>query len=219
MDLQDVMLYSEDMEENDTEQNTLNEVYLDNDQFESLCSLRKKKKNVILQGAPGTGKTYAAKRLAWAMMGEKDDDRIGFVQFHQNYTYEDFVMGYKPLKDGGFDLQDGIFEKFCDKARSDTGRDYFFIIDEINRGNMSRIFGELLMAIENGHWDEEVTLAYNRASFSVPSNVYLIGMMNTADRSIAMIDYALRRRFSFYEMKPAFDSDRFKAEINGLHNE
>ena len=149
-----------------------------------------------------------AKRLAYSMMNEKDDTKIQFIQFHQNYSYEDFIMGYKP--DGnGFKLEEGIFYTFCNKAKEDREHQYFFIIDEINRGNLSKIFGELLMAIENNYRDEEIILAYNKQKFTVPSNVYIIGMMNTADRSLAMIDYALRRRFSFIEMEPAFDNDTF----------
>ena len=151
-------------------------------------------------------------------MGEIDDSRIGFVQFHQNYSYEDFIMGYRP--DGsGFKLTEGIFYQFCQKAANDPGREYFFLIDEINRGNLSKIFGELMMLIENSHRGESVTLAYNGQSFYVPENLCLIGMMNTADRSLAMIDYALRRRFSFFEMEPAFGSEGFQAYQARLANE
>ncbi|MFC2662117.1 MAG: AAA family ATPase [Eubacterium sp.] len=174
--------------------------------------------NIILQGAPGVGKTYAARRLAYSLMGEKNDDRIAFVQFHQNYSYEDLMMGYRPCGDG-FVLRHGVFYEFCKKAEKDPGRDYFFIIDEINRGNLSKIFGELLMLIERGYRNTEITLAYNGESFSVPDNLYIIGLMNTADRSLAMIDYALRRRFSFIEMAPAFESDGFKAYQKSLDNE
>ena len=118
------------------------------------------------------------------------------------------MMGYKPVEDG-FELRYGIFYRFCTKASEDPERDYFFIIDEINRGNLSKIFGELLMLIEKDYRGVEATLAYNGASFSVPENLYIIGMMNTADRSLAMIDYALRRRFSFFEITPGFDSKGF----------
>ena len=176
------------------------------------------KKNIILQGAPGVGKTFAARRLAWSVMGEKDDSRIGFVQFHQNYSYEDFVMGYRPEGDS-FTLREGIFYRFCEKARSQPDKPCFFIIDEINRGNLSKIFGELLMLIELDYRNASATLACSGESFSVPDNVHIIGMMNTADRSLAMIDYALRRRFSFFDMKPAFDSDGFEAYQASLGNE
>ena len=198
-------------EENEkySKEDFLNEVYMTENQYDSLVSLLKNKMNLILQGAPGVGKTFAAKRLAYSIMGEKDESRIEFVQFHQNYSYEDFMMGYKPT-DTGFELKYGIFYRFCTLAANHPDKDYFFIIDEINRGNMSKIFGELLMLIEKDYRGTKATLAYNGMSFSVPENLYIIGMMNTADRSLAMIDYALRRRFSFFNMVPGFDSDGFK---------
>lgn len=196
----------------------LNEVYIHKEDYEQLEGLLLRKKNLILQGAPGVGKTFAAKRLAYAIMGEKNEDRIKMVQFHQNYSYEVFVLGYKPNENGGFDLKEGIFYQFCRKAAVDKERKYFFIIDEINRGNLSKIFGELLMMIEKDYRDTPVQMSYADRRFAVPSNVYLIGMMNTADRSLAMIDYALRRRFSFYEMKPAFDNVVFKNSIIKKHD-
>ncbi len=188
----------------------LTDVFMDDEAFDNLVGMLLHKKNIILQGAPGVGKTYAAKRLAYAMMGEVDDSRIAFVQFHQNYAYEDFVMGYKPTENGGFRLQNGIFYRFCIEAANNPSQKYFFIIDEINRGNLSKIFGELLMAIENECRGSKITLAYSNKLFSVPENIYIIGMMNTADRSLALMDYALRRRFSFKELKPAFMSNNFK---------
>lgn len=202
-----------------TKENFLEDVYISSADYDALCGVLEHKKNIIFQGAPGVGKTFSAKRLAYSIMGEVDDDRIGFVQFHQNYSYEDFVMGYKPNSEGGFDLQRGIFYKFCIKAANDPGRKYFFIIDEINRGNLSKIFGELLMLIEKDYRANKITLAYSDERFAVPANLYIIGMMNTADRSLAMIDYALRRRFSFYPMKPGFDSDGFKQYQEELGNE
>lgn len=201
-----------------TKEDFLEEVYISEEKYEVLTALLRYNKNLILQGAPGVGKTFAAKKLAYSIMGEMDAPRVELVQFHQNYSYEDFVMGYRP--DGnGFKLTEGIFYKFCRKAAEDPEKDYFFIIDEINRGNMSRIFGELLMLIEKDYRGTSVRLAYNGENFSVPQNVYLIGMMNTADRSLAMIDYALRRRFKFFEMEPGFYSDGFKAYQESLHNE
>jgi GTPase subunit of restriction endonuclease len=196
----------------------LDEVYMTESRYDHLVAVLRNKKNIILQGAPGVGKTFAARRLAWSMMGEKDDSRIEFVQFHQNYSYEDFMMGYKPVEDG-FELKYGIFYRFCQKAANQPDKEFFFIIDEINRGNMSKIFGELLMLIEKDYRDTKATLAYNGLSFSVPRNLYIIGMMNTADRSLAMIDYALRRRFSFFEVEPGFDSEGFIRYLNGLDNE
>ena len=201
-----------------TKSDFLDEVYMTEKRYENLVAVLRNKKNIILQGAPGVGKTFAARRLAWSMMGEKDDSRIEFVQFHQNYSYEDFMMGYKPVEDG-FELKYGIFYRFCQKAANQPDKEFFFIIDEINRGNMSKIFGELLMLIEKDYRGTKATLAYNGLSFSVPKNLYIIGMMNTADRSLAMIDYALRRRFSFFEVEPGFDSEGFIHYQNGLNNE
>lgn len=202
-----------------TAEDFLNEVYLSKESYYTIRHLLKEKKNLILQGAPGVGKTFAARRLAYSIMGEEDDSRIEFIQFHQNYSYEDFVMGYQP--DGeGFTLKDGLFIEFCEKARADEDeRDYFLIIDEINRGNISKIFGELLMAIEKDYRGTAVKMAYNGKPFSVPENLYIIGMMNTADRSLALIDYALRRRFSFYEMAPGFQTDGFKKYQASLESE
>lgn len=201
-----------------TKDDFLNEVYMTEERYETLVNVLRNKKNIILQGAPGVGKTFAARRLAWSMMGEKDDSRIEFVQFHQNYSYEDFMMGYKPVEEG-FELKYGIFYRFCQKAANQPDKEFFFIIDEINRGNMSKIFGELLMLIEKDYRGTKMTLAYNGLPFSVPKNLYIIGMMNTADRSLAMIDYALRRRFSFFEIEPGFDSQGFISYQNGLNSE
>ena len=196
----------------------LSQVYISRKEYESIVSLLCHKKNIILKGAPGVGKTFAAKRLAYSIMGEKDDSRVKTVQFHQSCSYEDFVEGYRPAEDGGFSLSDGIFKKFCSLARVHSDLDYFFIIDEINRGNLSKIFGELLMLIESDKRGEEycADLIYSGDSFSVPENLYIIGMMNTADRSLAMIDYALRRRFAFYTMKPAFDDPTFKSQYENV---
>lgn len=197
-----------------TDKDFLKEVYIDEQQLQTMKSLLLRKKNLILQGAPGVGKTYAAKRLAYALMGEKDVSRVDIIQFHQNYSYEDFVMGYKPNTEGGFSLNNGIFYEFCQKAKLHRDMPYFLIIDEINRGNLSKIFGELLQLIEADYREQPIQLAYNKQRFSVPSNVYIIGMMNTADRSLAMIDYALRRRFSFFEMKPGFETEAFNNYIS-----
>ena len=193
-----------------TKQDFLREVYLTAERYDRLRSLLTRKKNVILAGPPGVGKTYAAKRLAYSMMGERDTSRIQTVQFHQSYSYEDFIMGYRPNAEGGFDLVEGPFYLFCEKARDDAERDYFFIIDEINRGNISKIFGELLMLIEaDKRGGQGLRMLYNNEVFSVPENVHIVGMMNTADRSLAVLDYALRRRFGFFEMGPGFATEQF----------
>lgn len=191
-----------------TRDDFLNDVFMDLDEYNRLVGLLEMKYNVILQGAPGVGKTYAAKRLAYSIMGEEDESRIKFVQFHQSYSYEDFIQGYRPSKDE-FELVNGVFYKFCKEAEEDNERPYFFIIDEINRGNLSKILGELMMLIEKDHRGERLNLLYSNEEFCVPKNIRIIGMMNTADRSLAMMDYALRRRFAFYSFKPAFKNPKF----------
>ena len=203
-----------------TRKDFLNEVFsLSKDDYDNLRTLLLDKQNIILQGSPGVGKTFSAKRLAYSILGEKDDSKVQLVQFHQNYTYEDFVMGYKPNEDGGFYLRPGVFYNFCKRAQQHPDDKYFFIIDEINRGNLSKILGELMMLIEKDYRGETLVLPYNQEEFSVPKNLYIIGMMNTADRSLAMMDYALRRRFSFFEMKPGFSTYGFKAYQDSLANE
>ena len=199
-------------------ENFLEEVFMNETSYENLVALVRTKKNVILQGAPGVGKTFAAKRLAYSMMGVKDPNRVMMVQFHQSYSYEDFIMGFRP-SESGFELKKGAFYNFCKAAEIDSENEYFFIIDEINRGNLSKIFGELFMLIESDKRGVELQLLYSDEKFSVPSNVYIIGMMNTADRSLAMLDYALRRRFAFFEMKPGFDTDGFREYRMGLESE
>lgn len=192
-----------------TKDDFLNKVYMDEDTYNTLTELLEAKYNVILQGAPGVGKTFATKRLAYSIMGQKDTSRVAMVQFHQSYSYEDFIQGYRPSKDG-FELVNGAFYKFCKEAEEDNERPYFFIIDEINRGNLSKILGELMMLIEKDKRGEKIKLLYSNEWFTVPQNVRIIGMMNTADRSLALMDYALRRRFAFFDFAPAFSSEGFK---------
>ena len=201
-----------------TETDFLSDVYIEFEEYATLVELIRTKKNVILQGTPGVGKTFAAKRLAYSMMGVKDQNRVMMIQFHQSYSYEDFIMGFRP-SEAGFELKKGAFYTFCKKAEIDSDNEYFFIIDEINRGNLSKIFGELFMLIESDKRGIQLQLLYSDEKFAVPKNVYIIGMMNTADRSLAMLDYALRRRFAFYEMRPGFETEGFREYRMALEND
>lgn len=192
-------------------------VFLEEAQLRLILNRLRSKKTLILQGTPGVGKTFIARRLAYALMEEEAPQRLEMVQFHQSYSYDDFVRGYRPVEEqsGAFGLQDGIFFRFCRKAANNPDDKFVFIIDEINRGNLSLIFGELLMLIEADKRGEEyaVPLVYHKPDeprFFVPANVYLIGLMNVADRSLAMVDYALRRRFAFSTLQPQYESPLFR---------
>ncbi|MCF8233253.1 MAG: EVE domain-containing protein [Bacteroidales bacterium] len=201
-----------------SQKDALKELFIEEDQFEKILSNLEYKKNIILQGSPGTGKTFMAKKIAHTMMEGKDDSKIEMIQFHQSYAYEDFIQGFRPQEDGSFKLENGVFYRFCKKAQSDPDNKYFFIIDEINRGNLSKIFGELMLLIESDKRGEYVTLTYSsgfESRFFIPDNIYIIGTMNTADRSLALLDYALRRRFSFINIEPMFNQ---KFEVNIIDN-
>ncbi len=197
-----------------TESEAMKDLFIGKETFEKIIGLLKHKHNIILQGAPGVGKTFIAKRLAYYLIGYKDEAKVEMIQFHQSYSYEDFIQGYRPDDNGGFSLQNGVFYDFCMKAQDDPQSKYVFIIDEINRGNLSKIFGELMMLVESDKRGKEfaIPLTYAKtadARFHIPENIYFIGTMNTADRSLAMVDYALRRRFAFMVLQPHF-TKRFK---------
>lgn len=196
-------------------EDALRDLFMERSDLDMLRARLERKKNLVLQGPPGTGKTFVAARLARLMTGEVSDERVLRVQFHQSYGYEHFVQGFRPTADGGFEVRRGPFLDFCEQARQDQDNYWVVIIDEINRGNLSRIFGELLMLIEGDKRSEDwaVELAYKRVRFWVPGNVLLIGTMNTADRSLALVDYALRRRFAFSDLRPAFGSSRFRRHL------
>lgn len=193
------------------------ELFLPESHFDNALEALREKKNLVLQGPPGVGKTFVATRLAKLLAKTNDPQRIGMIQFHQSYSYEDFIQGFRPTANGSFELKDGIFHQFCRRAQRYESKNgaCVFIIDEINRGNLSKIFGELMMLVEPDKRGRKfsIPLVYAKDSddkFYIPANVHIIGTMNTADRSLAMVDYALRRRFRFINLRPEFSSSTFK---------
>lgn len=196
----------------------LDELFLERSDLERYLDIWANKKNMILQGAPGVGKSFVARRLAYALIGFRDDTKIQTVQFHQSYSYEDFVQGYRPNDNQGFERKNGTFHEFRDRALLDPDSTYVFIIDEINRGNLSKIFGELMLLIEpdkrGADWKTRLAYATNEdPEFYVPDNLFVLGMMNTADRSLSLVDYALRRRFAFVSMEPLYSAPKFRVHL------
>ena len=191
-------------------QNIINDgCFLPQPKLETILTRLKSKKNVIMQGPPGTGKTWLAKKLAFALIEQESDHLVRRFQFHPNMSYEDFIRGYRPDGDGALSLVDGPFLEVVSDAKYDPGNKYVMVIEEINRGNPAQIFGEMLTLLEadKRNFGEALALAYPRSSSErifIPPNVYVIGTMNVADRSIAMVDLALRRRFAFVDLEPVF---------------
>lgn len=184
--------------------------FLEESKLSEILSRLEEKQNLILQGPPGTGKTWLAKRLAYALIGRQDTDKVRSVQFHPNMSYEDFVRGYRPSGDGKLELVDGPFIEMIDAAREDQSSRHVIVIEEINRGNPAQIFGEMLTLLEadKRNEDEALELTYRKSDgerVHIPENLYVIGTMNMADRSLAMVDFALRRRFAFVNMEPALN--------------
>lgn len=192
----------------------LAQLFIDEPLVEEMAEALSYKKNLIIEGPPGVGKSFVAKKLAYFRMAYKEPQFIETVQFHQTYSYDDFIQGYRPDPHGGFQLKNGVFYRFCKRAQADPAHDYYFIIDEMNRGNVSKIFGELMTLLEADKRGRAyaMPLAYSEEPFYMPDNLYVIGLMNTADRSLALVDYALRRRFAFIQLAPAFN-DKFRQHL------
>ena len=184
---------------------------MEEDQYDVIYNLLRYKKNIILKGPSGVGKTFIARKFVYSIMEQRDDARVKMIQFHEGYSYENFVIGYRPEKNG-FSLKYGIFYRFCKQAERDSRRPYYFIIDEINRGNLSKIFGEVIMLVESDKRGQNyaLSLPYTENLFYIPRNVYIIGTMNASKGNSSVFDCGLRRRFAFIEIEPAFNNLNFK---------
>jgi len=198
-----------------TEADALAELFIDEDTLRAARAGLARRRNLLLQGPPGTGKTFLARRLAWLLMGARDERRIELVQFHPSYGYEDFILGFRPDAEGRFQLVPGTLPLLAEHAAADPDRPYFLLIDEINRGNVPRIFGELLLLLEADKRGPAHALRLPYAPpeaprFFLPANLYVIGTLTLADRSLSPLDYALRRRFAFVDLQPQF-GEQFRA--------
>ncbi|GAA4352308.1 hypothetical protein GCM10023185_11840 [Hymenobacter saemangeumensis] len=187
----------------------LAELFIDESSLDAALAGLARRRNLLLQGPPGTGKTFLARRLAWLLLGSRDEGRIELVQFHPSYGYEDFILGFRPDQQGRFQLVPGTLPLLAQRAINDPGRPHFLLIDEVNRGNVPRIFGELLLLLEADKRGPAHALRLPYAPpdaprFYVPENLYVIGTLNLADRSLSPLDYALRRRFAFVSLLPQF---------------
>ena len=192
----------------------LKDVYFSEEDYDELRDLIETRKNVILQGPPGVGKTYIAKKMAYSILGKKDSGKILNIQFHPNYSSDEFIEGFRPDDIGIYKYRQGCFKEFCNIARNNKANKYFLLIDEINRGDVIKIFGDTFMLLEPDKRGKEnyVELPASKERFYIPQNLYIIGTMNVADQEMSMSDYAVRRRFSFFKINTIFDNENFLKE-------